>query len=95
LDGLKCYDIPETMRVLEALRTAPSMATLSRAMHELASAGEGHCYAHEAWFDMARAIGQAAIDTSTIQRVISSPYAIDCVTPAESRGRRCCRDPCL
>jgi hypothetical protein len=57
-------DIPETMRVLEALRTAPSMATLSRAMHEFASAGEGHCYAHEAWFDMARAIGQAAIDTS-------------------------------
>jgi len=28
----------------------------------LANAREGICYAHEAWFDMARAISQAAID---------------------------------
>lgn len=62
LQGLKRPNIPETIAALEAVRVAPALATLSQAMYRIAGAEEGHCYAHEAWFDMARAIGQAAVD---------------------------------
>lgn len=59
---LKRPQIPKTMAILESVQQQASLAKLSDAMYLLANAGEGICYAHEAWFDMARAISQAAID---------------------------------
>lgn len=84
LDGLKRPDIPATMTILETLRTAPSLAELARAMYTLARADEGHCYAHEAWFDMARAIGQAAIDSSKS----STDHLVDIRNRLRHSGRK-------
>jgi hypothetical protein len=62
LVGLKRPALPATMAILESVREQPTLATLSEAMYILAKAGEGFCYAHEAWFDMANSVGKASVD---------------------------------
>lgn len=64
LIGLGRPDIPLTMAYLEAIRSRPLLGELASTMYKLERSGECHCYAHEAWFDMAHAIAQAAIDSS-------------------------------
>jgi hypothetical protein len=62
LVGLKRPVLAKTMAILESVREQPTLSKLSEAMYLLAKAGEGICYAHEAWFDMANSLGKAAID---------------------------------
>jgi hypothetical protein len=64
LVGLKRLVLPKTMAILESVREQPTLSKLSEAMYLLAKAGEGVCYAHEAWFDMANSLGKAAIDAT-------------------------------
>jgi hypothetical protein len=62
LVGLKRPAVIKTIGILESVRLEPTFAAISEAMYSIATAGEGICYAHEAWFDMASALGRAAFD---------------------------------
>lgn len=61
---LKRPDIIKTVAILESVRVQPSLITLSEGMYQLAKSGEGICYAHEAWFDMANSLAKASIDVA-------------------------------
>lgn len=62
LIGLSRPTIPRTMELLESVRRQPSITTLSKAMYLLVNDGEGFCFAHEAWYDMAKSLAHAAVD---------------------------------
>jgi superfamily I DNA/RNA helicase len=60
--NLSRSEVASTIAVLESVRVQPNLARLSEGMYLLAKAGEGVCFAHEAWFDMASSLAKAAID---------------------------------
>ena len=62
LVGLRRPTIVKTIAILESVREKPSLAALSEAMYLLTKTGEGICYAHEAWYDMANSLGKASVD---------------------------------
>lgn len=62
LIGLSRPTIPRAMDIVESVRQQPSIATLAAAMYALAKNSEGLCYAHEAWYDMAKSLARAAVD---------------------------------
>ena len=64
LIGLKRPTVNKTVAAIESVRLTPTFTALSQAMYEIASAGEGTCYAHEAWFDIAKALAKAGLDPS-------------------------------
>jgi hypothetical protein len=62
LTGLKRPTVIKTVSIIESVRLQPTPANLSESMYLLAKTGEGFCYSHEAWFDIANALGRAAVD---------------------------------
>jgi superfamily I DNA/RNA helicase len=62
LTSLSRPTVARTVEIIEAVREQPTLATLSQAMYLLVTEGEGTCYAHEAWFDMAKSLERASID---------------------------------
>jgi hypothetical protein len=62
LTSLSRPNVARTVGIIESVREQPTLAALARAMYLLATEGEGMCYAHEAWFDMAKSIERASID---------------------------------
>lgn len=62
LQGLKRPAIGAVIAILECVRLTPEFRNLAKGMFDLADSDECYCYAHEAWFDMAHAISQAAVD---------------------------------
>lgn len=59
LIGLKRPAVVRTIGHIEAVRLEPTFGSLSKSMYAIAAAGEGICYAHEAWFDIAHALSRA------------------------------------